>query len=1699
MWMSEESEQKFKPTLQGSEPRSDTADRPKRVTRREVDYRNSGEGGPSEEQGQRQHATQGVVGREILRQGSSRELRGSSTESVWGGSIEGSWSPQTISRRTETIIEGLQEVREQLTMAKKEDISMRELMKMMLEINNRDKEEARKREEEREQRATEREERRLQDIRDREEERRREENIREDRRIEREAREREQAAEREVQLLATLKAAQPAIPQTVHLDSTKLPMMTKGEDLELFLELFESALTAGGVPEAKWVPKLHASLDTETKLAIKETITNPGATYEDIKRALVGQTHLTFAAASESLMTLEQGAITKVPIRQAVQKVARLFEKLTTEATTMREMCLYSAVAVTRVALSREAKQYIDVKGSFDWNGFCCSLEEWQRTNPGRPVWDNRGRYSIDGPSYNARQPFKTPIQTRKQGDCFYCGKPGHFAAVCRSRLAGDKSAPPRQDVPFQAQQPLTRPEIPKATRGERDMSQVTCFRCRQQGHISPNCPKKPSSKVKRVQVTEDLIEMLKENEVFGAVGPHRMPVTLDTGAEITVVPEEAVEPDQFTGESRTLRSFNNSESVGKVCIVDVTVGDQILQKQAVTQPGNSLEWSACLSFDLTDPVERGVLTDQIARRAGMTHRETLYVPPEVREGILVSGIPVQEAKVVKKIKESTKGDKHEGVSVQAAEAETQPSGANEESDTTQTTEQEELVQAATAEAREVEEHEDGITTQEGKEAYEAEVDVNGMGNSEDVLVMDEVVCSASGGSAESIEFPVRSIREGMPREEMAKETATDESLQAVRKLAELNKEGFHLSHGLIWRTRMDTFGKSIQQLCVPTGFRDKCLTAAHCNFGHQGRNKMVQLLRPYFYWPNQSRSCRDYVKKCSRCQAADKTSPKPQSMTARPVVTQPFKDVAIDLVGPFPTATGGFQHMLTCVDTATRWPEAIPVRSTTSRTIIRCLTETFSRTGFPEKLTTDNGPQFVSKEFTKWLKRHGITHSKSTPYHPQGNGVVERLHRTLNAIVLKTVEARGNWARVLPLALYFIRCTPSSSTGVSPFMLTHGWEPRTPLQVLYQSWVKTDLEKVELDDWIIENQERLESIRDRATSNQIETITKRQNTWNEKAQDRQFQVGDKVWVRRPGLDHKLRESWVGPGMVVKVNSPVSFRIQTPDRLIPTVHIQQLKIAATDSVKKITAVVQDTAQEELTTSFAAANIQSQELSKEQQTELEEELSRYADVLTKDPGLTPITTFDIDTGEAEPVQQRPYSTPAALKDSVNKELSWLLEKGYIVPSSSPWSSPMVTVRKADGSARICVDFRRVNSLTRQIPFFMPRVEEVIEGIGKARFISKLDLSKGFYQVRLTDGAMEKTAFTYHKGAFHFTRMPFGVKNAPACFQSLMQKVLAEVGEFATAYMDDVVIFSSTWEDHVVHVGRVLQAIRLAGLTVNLTKCCWGGQAVEFLGHYVGRGSMSIPAHRTTALRNYTRPKSKKGLRAFLGSVGFYRRYLPKLANWTAVLTPMTSKQAPQSVEWTDEGMSAFHSICNFFCNPPNLCVPLPSDVLSIVSDASGRGVGGVLQVQREGEWTPSAYFSRQLRGAEARYSATELEALALVETVRHFAYHLYGREFVAFTDHRPLEQLLSSTRPNPRLARMAYKMQHWMVDIQYLPGVDNTFADALSREERSSPATEEEQIIGEDHGRPQEDVSLPGRPSSGGGCGGNASTEENNIG
>ena len=468
---------------------------------------------------------------------------------------------------------------------------------------------------------------------------------------------------------------------------------------------------------------------------------------------------------------------------------------------------------------------------------------------------------------------------------------------------------------------------------------------------------------------------------------------------------------------------------------------------------------------------------------------------------------------------------------------------------------------------------------------------------------------------------------------------------------------------------------------------------------------------------------------------------PKPMYMQEREVVTVPSERVAIDLVGPFPTARGGFQYLLTCIDLATRWPEAVPVRKTTSRIIIEQLTNIFSRCGFPTTVVSDNGPQFVSKSFQKLLTDKGIRHVKASPYHPQGNGVVERLHKTLNGVIAKTIDKKGNWAAIVPMALYFLRCMPHSSTGLSPFVARQGLEPTTPLQLLYKSGTRTDLGEVDLQEWVLTNAERVQELRERAVVNQMETSRARKKLWDRKAQAREFEKGEEVYMRKAGLNTKLAESWEGPYTVTRKNSPLSYRIDTGDRVIPSVHIQLLKKfiprKTEPRVTRVTSVFEpDTPSDTLEYRYSEARVRGVDAQGKQAQDIAKWEEDFKDTLTKEPGLTNLAEFGIDTGDHPPIFQRAYSTPTSMVESIDKEIQWLLDKEYIRPSKSPWASPIVTVRKPDGTARLCVDFKSINAITQPEPFYMPRVEEVLESVGKARYISKIDLSKGYYQIPMS---------------------------------------------------------------------------------------------------------------------------------------------------------------------------------------------------------------------------------------------------------------------------------------------------------------------------------------------------------------------------
>ena len=480
---------------------------------------------------------------------------------------------------------------------------------------------------------------------------------------------------------------------------------------------------------------------------------------------------------------------------------------------------------------------------------------------------------------------------------------------------------------------------------------------------------------MKRTQIPSDEVVQLKNNELFGSVGAHRIPVTCDSGADISVVPEECVDENQFTGDSCDIDSFNRQRSTGKLCDVVISVNSRQFKRRAVTQPGKDLVWSVCLSMPFDNREEWDFITTQMSNKFQLKEADTMYLPPEIKDGILKLGFLVSEGVLV-------------------------PCSNNNEP-LHQTSEQL-VISESPVTSVQSEQKSDEI----GVDDVGDEMSGNSVEKGELDVQPSEVVEEGGdslGGSAEaegSQDISIEGIRDDIPKSQLAEATLADISLGPLRKQAQLGKEVYHMENSILFRSRLDPFGQVRQQICLPAPYRGRCMKLGHNNFGHQGRNKMVELIKPFFHWLTMTKDCLRYIKACDTCQCMDKSLPRHNEMQIREMTTVPFERVAVDLVGPFPTAVGGFKFMLTCIDMATRWPEAIPLRTTTAKVIINQLTNIFSRCGFPTVLISDNGTQFTGNIFQKWLKQTCIKYVRASPYHPQGNGVVERLHRTLNSIV---------------------------------------------------------------------------------------------------------------------------------------------------------------------------------------------------------------------------------------------------------------------------------------------------------------------------------------------------------------------------------------------------------------------------------------------------------------------------------------------------------------------------------------------------------------------------------------------------------------------------------------------------------------------------------------------------------------------------
>ncbi|XP_078243510.1 uncharacterized protein LOC144587340 [Pogona vitticeps] len=571
-----------------------------------------------------------------------------------------------------------------------------------------------------------------------------------------------------------------------------------------------------------------------------------------------------------------------------------------------------------------------------------------------------------------------------------------------------------------------------------------------------------------------------------------------------------------------------------------------------------------------------------------------------------------------------------------------------------------------------------------------------------------------------------------------------------------------------------------------------------------------------------------------------------------------------------------------------------------------------------------------------------------------------------------------------------------------------------------------------------------------------------RQKTWyDHKARERHFDPGEEVLWLRPCRENKLQLKWAGPYRVISKMSDLNYLIeQEENQARRVVHVNALKPYYRGEQRVLFAIKAAESEEaELPFWEGRGEVKynpeevkiSPALTQDQQQELKMLLSKYQQVFSNKPGIVKGVMHRIHTGDAPPQAVSPYRVTGPYRDKVRKELDEMLRENIIVPSSSPWSSPIVLVDKPDGSIRFCVDYRKLNRVTTPDAYPMPRLDNLIETIGGCRFISPLDLVKGYWQLRIDPRDQEKTAFCSPFGLYEFRVLSFGLRNAPATFQRLMDQTLAGLSDFTVAYIDDIGIFSNTWEDHLIHLELVLQRLSAAGLTVKASKCQLGSPEIKYLGHMVGGGMIKPLEAKIEAVRDWPRPNTKKKVKSFLGLVGYYRKFIPRFSEIAAPLTDLTRKKADDCIPWTSDCEAAFQRLKEALINYPVLRAPDFDREFIIYTDASNSGVGAVLcQEDENGDQHPVSYLSRKLQKGERHLATVEKECLAIVYAIQKAKPYIWGRHFILCTDHSPLQWLKTMKTHNSKLMRWALNLQDYDFEVKVVRGSVNCVADALSR-------------------------------------------------
>jgi len=447
------------------------------------------------------------------------------------------------------------------------------------------------------------------------------------------------------------------------------------------------------------------------------------------------------------------------------------------------------------------------------------------------------------------------------------------------------------------------------------------------------------------------------------------------------------------------------------------------------------------------------------------------------------------------------------------------------------------------------------------------------------------------------------------------------------------------------------------------------------------------------------------------------------------------------------------------------------------------------------------------------------------------------------------------------------------------------------------------------------------------------------------------------------------------------------------------------------------------------------------------------LAKYQDVFASPGGLlghTDLVKHTIDVAGKLPIKQRARRVPLGKKKVCDDEIDRLESAGIIEPSNSPWSSPVVLVTKKDGSVRFCVDYRKLNEATVKDAYPIPKIEECIDTLSGAKWFCTLDLLSGYHQVEMAEEDKEKTAFSTHRGHHQFTRMSFGLTNAPATFERLMDLVLKGLNwEQCLVYLDDVVVFGKTFEETLENLRLVLERFRAANLRVKPPKCSLFQKEVLYLGHIISEEGVACDPAKIEAVSKWPVPRTVKDVRSFIGFAGYYRKFVNDFSTKAAPLHELTKIDVKWI--WDEACQAGFEAIKLALTTAPVLGYPRDEGLFILDTDASLYGVGAVLAQVQDGEERVISYVSKKLSKSQVNYCTTKRELLAVVLFTKHFSHYLLGREkFLLRTDHSSIRWLCNFKGDEGMLARWISQLQQYNFEIQHRAGKDHGNADGMSR-------------------------------------------------